>query len=79
MNVHYMHMMSRRRRRIETLRSSGTGRFVSSFLLGLGGAGVFVAGKMPEPQVSQVGMASDWKAVGKDMEVAMKRHEREHA
>ena len=77
--VHLRSMVGQRKRGVEILRDAGNSRFVSGLLLGLGGAGVFTSGKLPEPQIVRAGLSSDWKAVGRDIETAMKQYEREHA
>jgi hypothetical protein len=54
--------------------SGGLRSFAGGVLYGLSAASLFWAGRHPLPQASSGGIASDWKAIGKDLATSLRRH-----
>lgn len=48
--------------------------FASSLLMGLGSASLFMAGEIPAPTIPRGDLRSDWRAVRRDIEVAIQKH-----
>jgi hypothetical protein len=48
--------------------------FTSGLLFGLSAASLFLGGELRGPKAPTDGIGSDWKAVGKDVRSAMRRH-----
>lgn len=48
----------------------------SGVLYGLSAASPFLTGNLPRPKAPTEGIASDWQAIGQDMDSAIRRHDR---
>lgn len=55
--------------------TSGNGRsFIMSVARGFASAGAFIAGTIEPPQMPNGSINADWKAVGSDLNAAIRKH-----
>jgi hypothetical protein len=56
--------------------SSRAKSFTSGLLFGLSSASLFLSGDLPRPKAPKEGIGSDWRAIGKDIGNALRKHGR---
>jgi hypothetical protein len=57
-------------------RQSRVRSFMDGFGLGLGSAALLLAGELPRPRAPTSGLASDWRAIGRDIYTALSAYGR---